>query len=56
MMAVLRYVIWDMIVIGRFYDETVFHFTDETWFYIFLLFAVYTIVMAPGISFYQPGE
>ncbi len=50
-MVFLRYVLWERIIMIHFYDPSIFVFTEDTWKYVFYIFAIYTFIMSFAISF-----
>ena len=51
MLWFLRYVVWDRILMVFFYQPSDFNLNDTNWHYIFLTVGIYSVVLAPGISF-----
>jgi len=49
--AFIRYFLWERVITVYFYDPSIITFTDTTWRYIFFIFGIYCLVMAPAISF-----
>ena len=49
--AILRYILWEWVIVEYLYDETNFVSNEASWKYIFYLFGIYSIVLSPGISF-----
>ena len=50
-MAFIRYVLWESILMVYFYGDTGLVLTEDTWRYIFYSAAVYSLALAPVISF-----
>ena len=51
MLWFLRYVIWDRFLMVYFYQPTDFNLDSTNWSYIFMMVSIYSLVLAPGISF-----
>lgn len=47
----MRYVFWDMIILSHFFNGIAPFIIDESWPYVFRIFALYTLAMGMVISF-----
>ena len=51
LLAFMRYILWERILLVYFYADAGFRFSDEGWNNLFINVGIYSLVMAPAISF-----